>query len=130
MLLATAVVVATAWIAPAQGDTRLRSGNLLVVAASGYVGSAPLDEYVATKTAQGLNVMVYNVPSGTNRTVIKDYIVDLWGSADAPDYVLLVGDTSGSSSTTTTIPHWIGGGSKAADTDWPYVCMPGGIDWY
>jgi hypothetical protein len=130
MLAIATVCIAAAQTVQADGNGRLRSGNLLIVAASGYVGSAPLDEYIATKTAQGFNVMLYNVPTGTSRTVIKDYIVNLWGSEDAPDYVLLVGDTSGASSTTTTIPHWIGGGSKSADTDMPYVCMPGGVEWY
>ncbi len=131
VLLTTVMLIAA--VSPAladRGDGR-RTGNLLIVAAEGYVGSAPLNEYIDSKTAQGLSVTTYSVPSGTYRTVIKDYILDLWGTEDAPNYVLLIGDTSGSSSTSTTIPHWIGGGSKGADCDLPYVCLTeGNIEWY
>jgi hypothetical protein len=70
------------------------------------------------------------VPSGTSRNTIKDYIVNLWGTPDKPAYVLLVGDTDGSVSTSNTIPHWIGQGSRQAATDWPYVCMDPGDDWH
>ena len=72
---------------------------------------------------------VYSVPAGTSRTAIKSYIQGLWGGPDAPDYLLLVGDTDGSSSTSNTIPHWSGAASGTA-TDLPYACMDAGDDWY
>ncbi|MBN2559939.1 MAG: hypothetical protein JXQ75_03290 [Phycisphaerae bacterium] len=104
--------------------------NYLIVAAVNYVGSAPLNQFIAAKEAQGFNVSTYSVPSGTSNTTIKSYIQTLWGTADAPDYILLVGDTGGSTSTSTTIPHWTGGGSKHVATDLPYACMDAGDDWY
>ncbi len=107
-----------------------RTGNYLIISASSYVGSAPLNQFTSAKTAQGFDVTTYNVPAGTSRTTIKAYIQNLWGTEDAPDYILLVGDTDGSSSTSTTIPHWSGGGSKACATDLPYACMDAGDDWY
>ena len=106
------------------------SGNYLIVAAEDYVGSAPLDQFVAAKAAMGFDVSVYSVPAGTSRTAIKSYIESLWGGADAPDYLLIVGDTDGSSSTSETIPHWVGEGSRHGTTDLPYVCMDGAGDWY
>ena len=105
------------------------SGSYLIVTASEYDGSAPLNQFIAHKTSMGFTVNTYVVPSGTSRTAIKSYIESLWGTADAPDYILLVGDTDGSSSTANTIPHWVGGGTKAATTDLPYACI-GAADWY
>jgi hypothetical protein len=111
-----------------RGGQRLQ--NYLVITASEYAGSAPLTQFVNAKTAQGFNVTTYSVPSGTSNTAIKDYIQSLWGTLNSPKYILLVGDTDGSSSTPTTIPHWTGGGSKAAPTDLPYACMDTGDDWH
>ena len=54
----------------------------------------------------------------------------LWGTPDAPDYVLLAAATAGQTSTSNTLPHFIGGGNRSAVTDLPYVCMDGGSDWY
>ena len=104
--------------------------NYLIIAASGYAGSAPLTQFVNAKAALGYSVTTYSVPAGTSNTAIKSYIQDLWGTPDSPKYILLVGDTDGSSSTSTTIPHWTGGGSKAAPTDLPYGCMDAGDDWH
>ncbi len=124
------VVVAILAAAASNAPAERRTGNYLIISASSYVGSAPLNEFISAKTAQGFEVMTYAVPSGTSRTTIKSYILDLWGTADAPDYILLVGDTDGSSSTSATIPHWSGGGSKVCATDLPYGCMGAGDDWY
>ena len=129
VFLTVALVAAVTAGAFADGGSR-RRGNYLIVVPSGYAASAPVTQLSDNRAAQGFNVMTYVVPSGTSRTTIKSYIEGLWGTADAPQYVVLIGDTSGSSSTTTTIPHWTGTGDKGADTDWPYGCMPGGIDWY
>lgn len=107
-----------------------RAGNYLIVTASTYNNSTPLNQFVAAKGAQGFNVRVHSVASGTGRDAIRAYIQSLWGTPNAPDYVLLVGDTDGSTSTATTIPHFTGGGSKHAPTDLPYACMDAGDDWY
>ena len=106
-----------------------RSGNYLIVTPPAYVGSTPLNQLIAHKTAEGFTVMTYEVPSGTHRTAIRTHIQDLWGTPDAPDYVLIVGDTDGATSTSTTIPHWSGGGASGATTDLPYACMDAGDDW-
>ncbi|MBP7746696.1 MAG: hypothetical protein KA383_11250 [Phycisphaerae bacterium] len=105
-------------------------GNYLIVAASNYVNSAPLNQLIAAREADGFVVTTYAVPAGTSRDSIKAYIQSLWGTGNAPNYILIVGDTSGATSTATTIPHWVGGGSKAATTDLPYACMNGSGDWY
>ena len=104
--------------------------NYLIVSAPNYVGSAPLTQFINHRTARGFNVTVYNVPSGTSRDNIKAYIQSLWGTPNQPEYLLIVGDTSGSSSTGAAIPHWVGGGSRQATTDLPYACMDGAGDWY
>ena len=107
-----------------------RTGNYLIVVPTGYQSSAAVAQLAAAKTDQGLTVYTYVVPSGTSNTAIKSYITSLWGTADQPDYILLIGDTSGSTSTATTIPHFTGTGSKGAPTDNTYGCMPGGVSWY
>ena len=106
------------------------ASNYLIVTASTYAGSTPLNAFIAAKQAQGYNVMTYTVPAGTTRDAIKTYIKSLWGTASAPNCLLIVGDTSGTTATTTTIPHWVGLGSKAATTDLPYTCMDPNDDWY
>ncbi len=107
------------------------TGNYLIITAEAYYNSAPLNEFVAGKTQLGYNVMVYSVPAGTSRAAIRDYILSLWGGPNAPEYVLIVGDTDGTTSaTSTTIPHWVGVGSRQGDTDLYYACMDGPSDWY
>ena len=107
-----------------------RSGNYLIVTAEDYYSSTPLTQLIDSKTAQGLDVMTYTVPSGTSNTAILSYIEGLWGTPEAPDYILIVGDTNGSTSTANTIPHWTGEASRHACTDLYYGCMDGGDDWY
>ncbi|MFH1746540.1 MAG: C25 family cysteine peptidase [Planctomycetota bacterium] len=104
--------------------------DYLIITAPAYSGSAPLTQFANAKVLQGYKITEYSVPSGTSNSAIKAYIVALWSTADAPAFVLLVGDTSGSSSTTTTLPHFSGGGSKHCATDLPYACMDAGDDWY
>ncbi|MFH1748050.1 MAG: C25 family cysteine peptidase [Planctomycetota bacterium] len=106
-----------------------REGNYLVITAPFFDNSTPLNELITWKSTQGFDVSVYSVPSGTSNTNIKSYITALWGTPDAPDFVLLVGDTSGTTSTQNTIPHFTGGASKHCVTDLPYSCMDGGDDW-
>ncbi|MDY7107603.1 MAG: C25 family cysteine peptidase, partial [Planctomycetota bacterium] len=98
-----------------------RGLNYLIVIADAYAGA--IDPFVTGKTDQGFDVMTYEVPGGTSNTTIKNYIESLWGTADQPDYILLVGDTN-------TIPRWTGQGSGSPDTDLQYACMDGGGDWY
>ena len=106
------------------------TGNYLIVTAQDYAGSAPLTQFAGAKTAMGFTVSMYVVPPGTTNTAIKAYIQGLWGTPNAPRYLLIVGDTSGSTASANTIPHWVGGGSRAATTDLPYACMDGPSDWY
>ncbi|MFH1748500.1 MAG: C25 family cysteine peptidase [Planctomycetota bacterium] len=106
------------------------SSNYLIITAEAYDGCAALNEFIAAKTAMDYEVSTYVVAPGTSNSAIKSYILDLWGTADSPKYILLVGDTSGTSATSTTIPHFTGGGSKHCVTDLPYACMDAGDDWY
>jgi hypothetical protein len=119
-----------ALLAMAVSSAAAGSGNYLIITASEYDGSAPLNELIAAKTALGFNVMSYTAAAGTSRDAIKAYVQSLWGTADAPDYILLVGDASSSTATETTLPYWSGGGSKNAPTDLPYSCMDAGDDWH
>lgn len=112
------------------GSAVAQENKYLIVSAPDYVGSAALTEFIAFRTSRGYEVSVYNVPAGTSREDIKAYIESLWGTPDAPDYLLIVGDTSGAASTSNTIPHWVGAGTRQAPTDLPYACMDGPGDWY
>jgi hypothetical protein len=107
-------------------------GNYLIITAEDYSGSAPLNQFINFKTAQGFRVSTYVAVSGTDRADIKSYIESLWEGQFAPDYILIVGDapSSGSTATSARIPNWIGGGSRQAVTDLPYACMDAGDDWY
>ncbi len=130
-VLAAALLLAVTAQALADGrSSARRTGNYLVITASTYANSAPLNQFIAAKTAQGFTVTSYTAPSGTSRTTTKSYIESLWGTEDAPDYILLVGDTDGSNAGSTTIPHWSGGASKHCVTDLPYGCMDAGDDWH
>ena len=105
------------------------TGNYLIVTAQDYAGSAPLTQFVNHKTALGFTVSVYTAPAGTSASAIKAYIRTLWGTPNAPRYILLVGDTDGTNATPSTVPGWTGGGTKQAPTDLPYGCMDAGDDW-
>lgn len=104
--------------------------NYLILTAEAYAGSAPLNQLIAARTARGLDVTTHVVASGTTNTALRSYVQSLWGTPDAPEYILLVGDTDGTSATTACVPHFTGGGDKHAPTDWPYGCMDAGDDWY
>ena len=96
------------------------SGNYLIVVADSY--AAGIVPFANAKTAQGFTVTTHQVADGTANSTIKTYIQGLWGTPDAPDYILLVGDTD-------TIPAWVGGGAGNPDTDLQYGCMDGSSDW-
>ena len=116
------------------GDPSLRvpelAKNYLILSPEAYSTSAPLRQFVNAKTAQGFDVELHAVLAGTSNAQIKSYIEGLWGTSSAPSYILVVGDTSGSTATYNTIPHWVGGGTRNATTDLPYACMNGGVEWY
>ena len=96
------------------------TGNYLIIVASAY--QSTIASFAAAKQAQGFTVSTW-VPTSASNTVIKTYIQSLWGTGNAPDYILLVGDTD-------TIPHWVGGGEGTPSTDLQYGCMDGTSDWY
>ncbi|MFH1746885.1 MAG: C25 family cysteine peptidase, partial [Planctomycetota bacterium] len=100
-----------------------RGGNYLMLIAEEFDSSAPLTEFINFKTSLGFIVKKYTVTASMSNTDIRDYILSLWPTVDAPDYILIVGDTP-------AVPHWSGGGSKSAPTDLPYACMDPGDDWY
>jgi hypothetical protein len=102
-------------------NAKPRGQNYLIVVAQAYAGA--ISPFVVGKEGQGYDVMTYEVAPGTSNTTIRNYILSLWGTADQPDYILLVGDTD-------TIPCWAGQGSYSPDTDIYYACMDGGDDWY
>ena len=106
------------------------SDNYLIIVPPDFVDSAPLLEFIAAKEANGFNVIQYHPASGTSNTDIQTYIAGLWGTPDQPRYVLIIGDTSGTTSTAATIPHFVGQGYRSACTDWPYVCFDAGDDYY
>ncbi len=87
--------------------------------------SSYITPFATFKAGQGYDVTVATLTDvgGTTNTAIKAYIQGLWGTADQPAYILLVGDTN-------TIPHWTGGGDGSPSTDLPYACMDGSSDWY
>lgn len=129
-LLATIVIsTASAWGDGARPAPQ-RAGTYLIVLAEDYDGTAPMTQFINAKAVQGFHVSTYSVPAGTSNSVIKSYIESLWGTSEAPGYVLLVGDSDGSTSTSTTIPHFVGEASRHAATDLPYTCMDAGDDWY
>lgn len=102
------------------GDAKV-SANYLIVVADAF--ETAMGSFATAKQAQGYTVATYPVSPGASSTAIKSYIQGLWGTAEAPDYILLVGDTD-------TIPNWIGGGTGSPNTDLPYACMDAGDDWY
>lgn len=127
-ILFALILAAVAALSPSAAEAG--SGNYLIVTAQDYAGSAPLTQFANAKTAMGFTVSTYVVPPGTSRAAIKSHIQSLWGTPNSPKYLLIVGDTSGTTAASNTIPHWTGGGSHAATTDLPYACMGGTTDWY
>ncbi|MFH1419971.1 MAG: C25 family cysteine peptidase [Planctomycetota bacterium] len=95
--------------------------DYLIVVADAF--ASDISSFVSFKESQGYDVATYSVPAGTSNTVIKSYIQGLWGTADEPSYILLIGDTD-------TIPHWTGGGEGTPATDIQYACMDGASDWH
>ena len=113
------------------GGRATRGGNYLVVAPPYFATSTPLVELMNDRAGKGFSVDLYTVYSGTSNTAIKAYIQSLWGTSEEPDYVVIVGDTSGTTSSSDTIPHFVGTGDKGATTDLPYVCWNGAsLSWY
>jgi hypothetical protein len=105
--------------APLRSSPRV-AGNYLIIVDDGF--ESGIQPFADAKSDQGYDVTVW-VPSTASTSAIKEHIESLWGTSDAPDYILLVGDTN-------TIPHWTGGGAGSPATDLPYSCMDGSGDWY
>ncbi len=127
--VAAALLATVAAGTMADGPGLRRAGNYLIVVPEGFADSDALTQFRAAKAAQGLTMFTYEVPSGTGRDAIRSEIRTRYMSSGRPDYVLIVGDTSGATSGALTIPHYVGGGSKGATTDLPYACMGLGDDW-
>ncbi|MEW6249266.1 MAG: C25 family cysteine peptidase [Planctomycetota bacterium] len=127
--LVTAALAATGLIG-SSAHWAAAADNYLIITAADYNNSTPLNQLSAARQAGGCVVRTYVPAAGETNTTIRNYVVALWGTPDEPDYILIVGDTSGATATAATVPHFTGAGSKHAATDWPYGCMPGGIDWY
>ncbi len=97
--------------------------NYMIIHAPTFTGSAGLNDLVAAKTAQGFHVTTKVATTGVTADSLKAYIQSFWNTPDAPDYVLLIGDSD-------TIPYWTGAGSHHGVTDLYYGCMDGPADWY
>jgi hypothetical protein len=106
---------------PPELPARLDLGNYLIVVPTAF--EPGISAFVNAKINRGFNVLTHVIAPGTANTTIKSYIQSLWGTADQPDYLLLVGDTD-------SIPHWTGGGIGTPATDIQYACMDGAGDWY
>lgn len=91
-------IAAVALAFAAAGTALAQQHKYLIVSSPEYVGSAPLNQFIDFRTVRGYEVSVYSVPAGANREAIKAYIQSLWGTPDAPEFLLIVGDTSGATS--------------------------------
>ena len=96
------------------------TGNYLIVTPETF--ESQIAPFAVHKASKGFNVSTY-VTSTSSATVIRNYILSLWETEDAPEYILLVGDTQ-------FIGYFSGGGSGSPATDLPYTCMDGSYDWY
>ena len=113
------------------GGRGARGGNYLVIAPTQFASSVPLVQLMNDRSSKGFNVMLYTAPAGASNTTIKSYIQGLWGTPNAPKYVVLVGDTNGTVATVDTIPNFVGTGDKHVTTDLPYVCLNSStLSWY
>ena len=96
--------------------------NYMIINSPTFTGSAGLNSLVAAKTAQGFNVTIKEFPTTVIPETIRAYIQQFWNTPDAPDYILIVGDSN-------LIPAWYGQGTRHANTDLYYACMDGPDDW-
>ncbi len=93
---------------------------LVLVADALYNGVLPLTDW---KTKKGIKTTIVRkseiagIPSPTSEQV-KTYLTQVYNSSDRPEFVLLVGDASG----TNTFPWFTATGGKS---DHPYQCLEG-----
>ncbi len=115
---------------PTGAVRRPRGGNLLFMTVSDFAGSAPLNHYVAAKQAEGFTVTVHTVSAGTIAPTVKNWVQTLWGTSNAPDYPLIVGDAIGETwvAGTNSFPPFLAT-FRHCRTDLPYACMDGPSDW-
>ncbi|MCB9853786.1 MAG: proprotein convertase P-domain-containing protein [Phycisphaerales bacterium] len=101
---------------------KAQTGNYLVIVADAFADQ--MEEFNLAKSAQGFKVSTWTAAAGVTTTQIATFIATQWADPNnAPDYILLVGDTN-------TIPNWTGGGDGTPPTDLPYTCMDGAGDWF
>ena len=98
-----------------------RGGNYLICVAQTF--QSAIGPFATLKAGQGFNVNTWTVAPGTTNTQMKTYIQSLWGTSNAPKYILLVGDTD-------TVPFFVGTQTDNPDTDLYFTCMDGSNDWY
>ena len=104
---------AAGWHYPADAPV-----EFLIIAPNDAAMLTALEPFVAWKTSTGFNVnLVTTAVTGTTTTAIKSYIQGLYGSANPPVYILMIGDSPSPLVTFTNS----GGGSGG--TDLPYVQM-------
>ena len=77
--------------------------NYLIVSAPDYVGSCPDAIHQPPDVERFQCIRLQRTRH--SREDIKAHIQSLWVRR-TPEFLLIVGDTSGTSSTGTTIPHW------------------------
>ena len=123
-------VLAFGLLLSVMGGAHAADGNYLIVSANSFAGGAAITQLAAAKTAQGFDVTVYSVPTGTSRDTIRNYIRGWYTEPLAANYVLIVGLGTGSTATSTRIPYWNGVGGSGGDTDLYYACLDSGDDWY
>jgi len=93
---------------------------LVLVADELYQGVLPLTDWKVRKGIKTTIVKksdIAGVPSPTSEQV-KTYLTQIYNSSDRPEFVLLVGDASG----TNTFPWFTATGGKS---DHPYQCLEG-----
>jgi len=101
---------------------KAQTGNYLIIVADEFAND--IGAFAQAKTDQGFKVTTWTAPAGVTTAQILTYISSQWADPlNAPDYILLVGDTN-------TIPNWTGGGDGTPATDLPYTCMDGAGDWF
>jgi hypothetical protein len=96
--------------------------NYMIIHGPAFTGSSGLSSLITAKQAQGFNVRTKAFSGATTET-IKAYIQSFWNTPDAPDYILLIGDSD-------SLPWFTGAASKHAVSDLYYGCMDGPDDWY
>jgi hypothetical protein len=108
-------------MAPAQARILIIYGN-----STDTTFQSKLNEFIAWKRQKGYEVNYVSTANtgGTSNTAIKNYIQSQYNNlVTRPDYVILLGDTSGSYSIPTWYETW---SSYQGEGDYPYTHLAGG----